>query len=96
MTDNEATTTLTGRYDFVPNPCTTQPCLPGMAYAVESGGRHFFLTQSGRWSDQAKTWQGWTPAVGDSVSVTGRVAERPDIRGDPFFTIEVQGLRPGK
>ncbi len=96
MTDDEATTTLTGRYAFVPNPCTTQPCLPGMAFAVECAGQCFLLTQSGRWSDHPWISQGWSPAVGNSVSVTGRVTQHTDIRGDSFFTIEVEALRPGE
>lgn len=94
MTDNEALTTITGRYVFVPNPCTTDPCLPGMTYAVESGGQCFFLTLSGRWSDQAHAWKGRMPVLGSSVSVTGKITQRMDIRGDPFFTIEVESLVP--
>jgi hypothetical protein len=42
MTDDEATMTITGKYVFLPNPCATEPCLPGMAYAVESSEQFFF------------------------------------------------------
>lgn len=94
MVDKEGHTTITGRYAFVPNPCTTEPCLPGMAYAMESGGKCFFLTVGGRWSDQARAWQGWIPAVGDAISVTGTVRQQLDIRGNPFFTLEVESLTP--
>lgn len=84
--------TISGRYVLAPNPCTTEPCLPGMAYAVESGGRDFFLTVGGRWSAEARRWSGWTPEPGDAVKVTGRVEERTDIRGGAFLTIEVETL----
>jgi hypothetical protein len=94
MADNEGTPTVTGRYAFVPNPCTTQPCLPGMAYAIESGGQCFFLTLGGRWSDQAHTWEGWMPSLGDTISVRGSIRQRLDIRGDPYFTIEAESVVP--
>lgn len=94
MVDNAGHTTITGRYAFVPNPCVTEPCLPGMAYAIESGSQCFFLTLGGRWSDQAHGWKGWMPAVGDAVYVTGKIRQKIDIRGNPFFTIEVESLLP--
>ncbi|MGI5939323.1 MAG: hypothetical protein ACOX8V_01295 [Thermoleophilia bacterium] len=94
MVDSEKPTTVTGHYAFVPNPCTTVPCLPGMAYAIESNGQYFFLTRDGRWLDQAPTWKGWTPSVGDVVSAMGDVGQQTDVRGDPFFTLEVRSLAP--
>ncbi len=93
--DNETMTTITGRYVFVPNPCTTEPCLPGMAYAVESGGQGYLLTVADRWSDKPRTWGGWTPLLGDTITVVGRVTHRTDLRGAPFLTIEVESLTPG-
>ena len=80
MVDNEGPTTITGRYALVPNPYTTEPCLPGMAYAIESGGQCFFLTLGGRWSDQGHAWKGWMPALGDAVSATGGIRQQIDIR----------------
>lgn len=94
MTDYGAPATLTGRYAFMPNPCTTEPCLPGMAYALESDGQCFFLMLDGRWLDQAHAWKGWIPVLGDAVSVTGNVRQQIDIRGNPFFIIEVESMVP--
>ena len=93
MGDNE-TVTLKGRYAVAPNPCITEPCLPGMAYAVEAGGKLYFLTSGGRWSNQPRSFGGWTPAPGDSVTVVGRTASRTDIRGAEFLTIEAEALKP--
>lgn len=94
MTDRAQSTTITGTYVFLPNPCTTEPCLPGMAYAVRSATQCAFLTTQGRWSDPETERQGWMPRVGDTVTVVGRVAQRTDVRGQPFLTIEAESLRP--
>jgi hypothetical protein len=90
MTDDEAPVTITGKYVFLPNPCITEPCLPGMAYALESSGRCFFLTRMGRWSDKPLEQEEWTPGLSETVTVVGRVTQRKDIHGAPFFTIEVE------
>jgi len=89
MIDDEALVTLSGRYMLVPNPCTTEPCLPGMAYAVEADGQCFFLVQDGRLLPYSHAWNGWAPAVADVVSVTGAIRQQIDVRGNPYFTIEV-------
>jgi hypothetical protein len=85
----------TGRYTLVPNPCTTKPSLPDRAYAVEASGRCYYLTVAGQWSDQARTWRGWTPVPGDRVTVFGQVRRLSDVYGNPIFTIEVDSLIPG-
>ena len=94
MTDEEPIT-ITGKYAFLPNPCTTKPCLPGMAYVLESSGQYFFLTMGGRWLDKPVERWGWTPELGDIVTLSGRVTQRRDVHGEPFLTIEVESLIPG-
>jgi len=96
MADNEGSGIIAGRYAFVPNPCTTIPCLPGMAYAIESGGQCYFLTLGGRWSSQAHAWKGWKPSVGDAVTVSGDVRQQTDVNGNPFLVIEVKSLDPAR
>ena len=96
MADDPQRQTITGPFAFVPNPCTTAPCLPGMACAVEAGGRCYFLTVDGQWSDRAPVVNEWTPAIGQVISVVGRVTLRTDIRGDPFLAIEVETMRPAR
>lgn len=92
MTDHAGPRTITGKCVFLPNPCTTKPCLPGMAYAVESDGQPLFLTRSGRWSAIPLGWNGFVPDVGDIITVIGQVTQRADVRGQPFLTIEVDSL----
>ncbi len=95
MPDPEpATATLVGRYALVPSPCTTEPCLPGMVYAIESAGQFYLLAALGRWSERPFEWNGWTPALGDLVRVSGQIKTSRSIRGEPFLVIEVESMTP--
>jgi hypothetical protein len=90
MTGSTARTrTVTGRCVFVPNPCTTQPCLPGMAYALlGDDGELLFITRGGHWSDQPPRVGGLTLQVGDRLALTGGVSEHQDAFGRPYRLIE--------
>jgi parallel beta-helix repeat protein len=89
-----STTTIAGEYALVGNPCTTDPCLPCVVYAVIADDTTYHLTVEGHWLCENRSWDGYTPESGDWVTVTGYVSERVDIRGDPFYDIEVSSLKP--
>lgn len=89
----ESQSEFTGRLAYLGNPCTTEPCLPGMAFAVMVESTPYYLTSEGAWLDDTRAWDGYTPAPGDKVTVIGRVIERRDVRGDPFLELEVASLR---
>jgi uncharacterized repeat protein (TIGR01451 family) len=90
--------TITGEYLFVGNPCTTDPCLPGMIYAVLAKDAYYYAfyypTVEGSWLWRNHTWDGYTPEIGDVVRVTGYVSEMVDIFGAPFYSVEVVSLEP--
>lgn len=83
--------TIVGRYTCVPLPPTTNPPLPGLAYAVErSDGVVFFLTERDRWSVQDRAWAGMQPSLGETLAVSGVISERRDLRGETYRLIEVE------
>jgi len=86
--------TLVGRYSFVPNPCTTTPCLPGMALAVSVDGSSCFLAVDGELVCETRAWHGYLPRVDDVVRVTGARSERLDVFGNPYCIIEVDTILP--
>jgi hypothetical protein len=88
------TTTVTGNYILAGSPCTTEPCLPGLVYAVSVDEDTYYLTLEGSWLWWSRSWDGYTPEIGDLVTVTGYVDERVDISGDPFHNLEVVSLQP--
>ena len=89
---NDSMTTITGQYSYVGNPCTTEPCLPGMIYAVSVNETVYYLTIDGCWLWENRSWNGYTPEIDDAVRVTGVTSEHTDIFGLPFFSIEVESI----
>ena len=87
---------LAGRYSYIGNPCTTDPCLPGMAYAVLVKDKYYFLTVEDRWFSENRSWEGYMPGPGDPVIITGYLRKKIDVFGKPFNTIEVVSLQPAK
>ena len=92
--ENEKIDTLTGRYMITGNPCTTRPCLPGVAYAILVNDEHYFITLNGHWFSENRSWEGYTPEPGNMVTVAGSAEEKIDIYGKPFHTIEAVSVYP--
>ncbi len=84
--------TLTGEYSYITNPCITEPCLPGMTFAVLSADTYYYLTVNGLGLAENRSWDGYTPAVGELVTVTGYLQEEKDIFHQSFYTVEVLSL----
>lgn len=95
-TMNDRLTTITGQYSYVGNPCTTEPCLPGMTYAVLVNETYYYLTIDGRWLSQNQSWDGYMPEVNEIVSIAGVTSEGVDIFGVSFHKMEVESLVPVK
>lgn len=96
MTD-QAPKTITGTLALLPNPCTTKPCLPGMAFAVIADDSvQYFLTKGGGFYMLGSGESNKMPAPGDKVVASGDVQERRDIAGNIFTTIELTTLRPSQ
>lgn len=89
------THTLTGVLSLVPNPCTTRPCLPGLALAVVVGPTPYFLTRNGKLcrDDDAL---GRRAPVGAKVRVSGAVETSRDVNDCLFHTIEFVSLLPAR
>lgn len=89
-----SSTVLIGEYACYPNPCDTDPCLPGVVWAVVRDHKIYHLTKDGEWiwGCEATSWNWHIPKEGDTVIVVGEASEETDIRGDPFINIEVKYL----
>lgn len=88
-----SSTTLRGTLELVPNPCTTRPCIPGLALAVVVDGVPYFLTENEALCMHDRDWGRELPAPGKPVAVTGELQTRLDVNDCRFLTIEVAGVR---
>ncbi len=96
MNPKENLDVMIGWYLLIGNPCTTIPCLPGVAYAVFAHDEYYYVTIDGHWISENRSWYGYTPEAGDLVSVTGSLSEKRDAFGKPFHTIEVVSIQRAK
>ena len=86
----EEATRTTGKLDLVPNPCTTKPCLPGLAFAVVVDDRvPYFLTREGRLQMQNAVG---LPSPGERVVAVGHVRDQKDVNGNAFKSLEFTSL----
>jgi len=93
---DEAAETVIGSLILTPNPCTTEPCLPGLAYAIDADGRRLFVTTDGALRMQGHHWAEAEPEPGSRVAAHGIVRARRDIAGRPYLAIEVSSLSPAE
>lgn len=89
---------LHGQVVLVPNPCTTRPCLPGMALAIRatpgSGEQGlWYLVRDGAFLTDPESPPG-TPPVGTLARASGVAHTHVDVNGDPYTTFETDTLNP--
>jgi hypothetical protein len=67
-----------------------------MAFAVLANDKYYYITVNGRWFCENRTWDGYTPELGDLVTITGYLMEEQDAFGKPFHTVEAVSLQQAK
>lgn len=84
---------ITGMLTLLPTPCTTTPCLPGMALVVVAGdGAQYFLTKNGGYLQDLAGGQSMSQP-GDKVIVSGTTQDQRDTAGNAFTIIEFVNLK---
>ena len=92
----DSSTEITGIYSCIANPCDTDPCLPGVVWAVvDESETNYHLTVDSEWlwDCEETSWNGYVPEEGDLVIVVGEVSENIDTQGHTYYNIEVEALR---
>ena len=84
--------TIKGTLVLLPNPCTSKPCLPGMAFAVNADGVPYFLVKNDRFYMHGSSETNNLPNPGETVVASGVVREKHDVAGNPFTTIETSSF----
>lgn len=87
-----APATARGTLVLAPNPCTTEPCLPAMALAIDVGGELCFITRQGAWLTDASALGASWLAVGEVIVASGTIADAADVHGDIFRAIEITSI----
>src|SRR5688572_22001144 len=90
---SQAAQTITGTLTLLPSPCTTEPCLPGMALAIVTvGDAQYFLAKNGGFL-QDLAGGGPMPQPGDTVVASGTTHDKRDTAGATFTILEFTTLK---
>ncbi|MCL2041227.1 MAG: T9SS type A sorting domain-containing protein [Bacteroidales bacterium] len=88
--------TISGETTSVPNPCHTEPCVPGLVYAIETDSINYIITLQGywKWPDGPLVIETYSFDIGDPITVEGVVSVKQDIWGKDYTEIEVLSVIP--
>ena len=85
-----------GEFAYVGNPCTTDPCLPGVVAAVRELGETYVISVDGHWVDDTYDWETNFPEVNplpsQTVMASGKVTYHTDDGGGVYMEIELTTL----
>ena len=82
-------------FDYVDNPCTTDPCLPGVVAAIVEDGHAYVIVVDGHWVDTTYDWEAewnFNGLPGQTTMAAGVVSYHTDIDGTFYYEIELTSL----
>jgi hypothetical protein len=84
-------------FQDLPNPCTTDPCLPGTLAAITEQSIRYYITIDGQWItspdyDWTANWPSFSGLQGQTVIAEGLVTYHTDIYGGVYREIELSLL----
>jgi len=74
---------------LVPNPCTTDPCLPCIAWSLNNDTANFVLTKNGNWICDNLIIDGKEYLENDTVTIIGHDTTKLDINSEPYYELEI-------
>ncbi len=87
---------IKGIVNGIDNPCLTDPCLPGVNFALTTDSINYFISINGFLQDLILVINNDTINIGDSLNVIGTVNIKQDINGKTYYVIEIESLIPLK
>lgn len=89
---DETKCTVEGVLVLRPNPCFSNPCMPGMGWWLQTKDKSYVI--DGEWitSDIELNVNGTIVHVGDSVKVTGMSCSYRDCNKSIFYSLKIESL----
>jgi len=83
-------------FDYDGNPCTTDPCLPGIVAVLRQLGETYVISVDGHWVGDTYDWETnfpeFNPLPGQTTMASGRVTYHTDYDGHVYMEIELATL----
>ncbi len=93
-TDENQMLSCSGVLQLIPNPCLSEPCLPGQVYALQSNGISYILTVDGNWypGTSAFLWKDQQIQSGSKLMVNGILTKSIDLKKREYWLLEIESL----
>jgi len=86
-----------GKIVYMPNPCMTDPCLPGMVFGLETefGGYQYILTVNSHWvgSEDKLIVDDIEYFIDDEISITGKSSAKLDLNSVEYSVFEIGTIK---
>jgi len=84
-----------GKIIDMPNPCETEPCLPGILFGFETTIDNYVLTINFNWiwSDNQLIFENVEYFIGDEVEITGITTTKQDIFSNEYTELEIKNIK---
>jgi len=85
----------TGEIINMPNPCETDPCLPGLVFGLETSSKSYVLTINSNWiwADNKLIVEDIEYFIDDEVEITGITTIKQDIYSKEYTELEIETIK---
>ena len=87
--------TYSGKIIYMPNPCQTDPCLPGVVFGLGTTSNNYVLTINFNWiwADNSLIVEGVEYFIDDEVEITGTLTTKHDINSNEYTELEITTIK---
>ena len=87
--------TYSGKIIGTPNPCQTDPCLPGVVLGLETISNIYVLTINSNWiwSNNKLIVEDIEYFLDDEVEITGTITTKQDINSNEYIELEIETIK---
>ena len=87
--------TYSGKIIYMPNPCQTEPCLPGIVFGLETTSNSYVLTINSNWiwSNNGLIVEEIEYFIDDEVEITGITTTKQDINSNEYTELEIKTIK---
>jgi len=84
-----------GKIINMPNPCETEPCLPGMVFGFETTSNNYVLTINSYWiwSENNLIFEDVEYFIDDEVEITGIITPKQDLQFNEYTELEIKTIK---
>ena len=85
--------TYSGKITYIPNPCLTKPCLPGVVFGLKTTLNNHVLSINAKWFNNRLIIDNIEYFVDDEVEITGIMTTKQDVNSNGYTELEIHAIK---